>query len=289
MRNKIVLNSPRLQKIKKGRNKVLRKKIAFFVLFLFIIFIAFVFISRWQKLNINNIQITGNKVIESKTLEEIVKKDISGYYLWVIPKTNFIFYPKNQIKKELSVKFKRIKDISISTENLNTLKVDLTERTALYTYCGANLDAELFSQEKCYFLDKEGYIFDEAPFFSGEIYTKFYGTTDINSENNPSDSYFFKTDFQKLISLKETLGKMGIKSVIFYLQDDGNVNVYLTSKSQQLGPKIILKLDSDFDKAIENLQSILATEPLQTDFKTKYNSLLYIDLRFGNKVYYKFK
>ena len=65
--------------------------------------------------------------------------------------------------------------------------------------------------------------------------------------------------------------------------------MFLSSSTSQMGPEIIFKADSDFNQIIENLQSVLTTEPLQTEFKTKYSSLLYIDLRFGNKVYYKFK
>jgi len=38
----------------------------------------------------------------------------------------------------------------------------------------------------------------------------------------------------------------------------------------------------------ENLDTALNTEPLKSDFKKKYSSLEYIDLRFGNKVYSKF-
>ena len=49
------------------------------------------------------------------------------------------------------------------------------------------------------------------------------------------------------------------------------------------------KMTSDFQKIAENLQAALATEPLRSDFKNKYSSLLYLDLRYGNKVYFKFK
>jgi len=73
------------------------------------------------------------------------------------------------------------------------------------------------------------------------------------------------------------------------VQEDGDVKLYLSSFTSKMGPEIIFKADSNFEKIIENLQSVLSTEPLQSDFKNKYSSLLYIDLRFGNKVYYKFK
>ena len=62
----------------------------------------------------------------------------------------------------------------------------------------------------------------------------------------------------------------------------------LSSRTKQIKSYICVGLDSDFEKLAENLQAALMTEPLQSDFKNKFSSLLYIDLRFGNKVYYKF-
>jgi len=283
---KSVLSSPRLLELKNKKRRVFLKRIFLWFFLLILILVGLSFLSKWQKLNINNIQISGNKVIETKMIEDVVKEKIAGNYLWIFPKTNFLFYPKGEIRKELAEKFKRLKDISISVQNLQTLNISLNERTALYTYCGlapAELDDK---NQKCYFLDDSGFIFDEAPYFSGEVYQKFYGLID---SNDPSGSYFFAPNFAKLISFKETLEKIGMKPVVFFVENSGDIKIFLTSTTAQLGPFINLKADADFDQLIENLQSILATEPLQTEFKTKYSSLLYIDLRFGNKVYYKFK
>ncbi|MEK7060027.1 MAG: hypothetical protein AAB970_00185 [Patescibacteria group bacterium] len=277
---KSVLNSPRFLELKKKKRKIFIKKILFLICFFILILVGLSFLSKWEYININNIQITGNKVIETKMIESVVKEKIAGNHLWFFPKTNFLLYPRGEIKKELADKFKRLKDISLNIQNFKTLNISLTERTALYTYCGlapAELDA---SNQKCYFVDNSGYIFDEAPYFSGEVYLKFYGKT---------DSYFFQPNFNKLISFKETLQKIGVKPVVFFVEDNGDMKVFLSSTTSQLGPFINLKADTDFNQVIENLQSVLTTEPLKTEFKTKYSSLLYIDLRFGNKVYYKLK
>ena len=258
-----------------------------------LILVGLSFLSKWQRINIDNIQISGNKVVETKMIEDVVKEKLAGNYLWFFPRTNFLLYPKGEIEKELAMRFKRLKDISFSVKNLKTLDISLTERTALYTYCGAQLPELNSSQQNCYFMDDSGYIFDKAPFFSGEIYLKFYGTTSVGSptpETDPSGSYFFQPNFTKLISFKENLKKIGLKPIVFFIQDDGDINMFLSSSSaSQMGPEIMFKADSDFEKVAENLQTVLTTEPLQTDFKNKYSSLLYIDLRFGNKVYYKFK
>ncbi len=282
---KSVLNSPRLLKIKKEKHKILYKKILFLTLFLATIFIGLAFLSRWGEFNISNIEITGNKVIETEAIKNIVKDKTFGYYFYFFPKSNFLLYPKGEIINELTLRFKRLKNISLNTSNSKTLNVSLVERTALYTYCGEQLEEKMdtntketnSNDEKCYFMDESGYVFDEAPYFSGEVYLKFYGKTNIPY-------------FTKLISFKNTLEKIGVKPAIFNILDNGDIEIYLSSSlKSQMGPKIIFKADSDFEQVLENLQSVLTTEPLQTDFKNKYSSLLYIDLRFGNKVYYKFK
>ena len=54
-------------------------------------------------------------------------------------------------------------------------------------------------------------------------------------------------------------------------------------------PKIILNNDSDLIKMAENFQASVTTDPLQTELKEKYDLLEYIDLRFGNRVYYRFR
>ena len=289
-----VLNSPRLLKLDKKRRKIFLKKFSIFMLGLLVILFCLAYISRIKKLNISEIKISGNKIIDTQTIKEAVEKKISEKYLWFFPKTNIFFYPKNDIKNELSDEFKRLKDIELSVGEGGVLHVSLIERKALYTWCGEKIDLGdelVFENEilinKCYFLDESGYIFDEAPYFSGEVYFKFYGKLEAGS---PPGSFFSETNFMNLISLKETLENMKLKPVALYIMDNGTTKIYLSNESPlSMGPEIIFKSDADFQKVTENLQAALATEPLQSNFKNKYSSLLYIDLQFGNKVYYKFR
>lgn len=280
MHRRNVLNSPRLLELKKRRRRVFLNKIIFCLVGLIIILVALSFLSRLDKLNIQDVEISGNKVLDGDVLKRAVEGDISGSYLWLFPKTNIFFYPENAIEKDLNNKFKRIKDISIRLKDRKTLEVVLTERKPLYTWCGAAMPTTPDASQKCYFLDDDGFIFDEAPYFSGEVYFKFYGPAQAGS-------YFLAQNFKQLISLKETLESMKLKPVVLDAENQ-DVKIFL-SATQTSTPEIIFKLDADYQKIAENLQAALATEPLKIDFNKKYSSLLYIDLRFGNKVYYKFR
>ena len=192
-----------------------------------------------------------------------------------------MFYPKNSIKKELRNEFKRLKNINLFIKDKRILEVSVTEREALYTWCGENLpeDGTMKEEQTCYFMDENGYVFDEAPYFSGNVYFRFFGSL--------SESYFTPGIFAKIISFKDFLSK--IDPVSLYLKTDEDIEIYL--KSNRLppdAPKIIFKKDFNLEKLSENLEAALSTEPLLSDFKNKRSSLLYIDLRYGNKVYFKF-
>ena len=81
---------------------------------------------------------------------------------------------------------------------------------------------------------------------------------------------------------------MRLKPTNFWLDENKDGNISLSSEPMK-GPRIIFNLDTDYQKMAENLQSALDTDPLRTDYKYKFDSLDYINLSFGNKVYYKFK
>lgn len=295
MQKRNVLNSPRLLELKKQRQKALLGKVLLFIFVFSIVIFCLAYISRMAGLNISSVEITGNKIVDTETIKTIVGKEIQGKYLWFFPKTNVLFYPKNNIKNELSAKFKRLQDIDFSIRDGRVLIVSMDERVGLYTWCGITLPTQTdltksnTNEQRCYFLDKNGYIFDEAPYFSGEVYFKFYGETVLDNDGIPSGSYFAPDTFNKLILFKETIETLGLKPVASYIESNGDIKILLARKTSAKGPEIIFKANADFQKLAENLQTALTTEPLQSNFDKKYSSLLYIDLRYGNKVYYKFK
>ncbi|MFA6524026.1 MAG: hypothetical protein WC264_00765 [Candidatus Paceibacterota bacterium] len=288
MQKRNVLNSKHLEELKRKKRRILRNKIIFFVIIFIIFLTGLIFLSRWENININTIRVLENKVVETKDIVNIIHSKIDGHYLGLFPKTNFILLPNRAIKNELHSKFKRLKDIKIDTTDTNTLEITVSEYNGKYTWCGNDIPLDESPEEnKCYFMDENGYIFDEAIYFSGNVYFKFFGKIKDDTEN-PIGSYFLPENFTQIISFVDNLKQMGIKLSSLLTKEDGDIEIYLKPNNSVNIPKIIFKSTSDFNKVAENLQSVLTTEPFQSDFKNKYSSLLYIDLRFGNKVYYKF-
>lgn len=284
MARKNVLNSPRLLELRRRRRRSFLFKVfsSFFALLVFLG--ALSYIARINKLNISKIEIAGNKVIDTGLITAVAADNLKGDYFWLLPKSNFLLFPKGTIITELKQKYKRLKDIKLEIKSPQTLSITLTERQGKYTWCGTELPAPEIKTEEytCYFMDSDGYIFDEAPRFSGDVYFRFFGKA--------SAGYFSPDNFQKIASFREILSSLGMKPSSLYLRSDGDIEVYLSSNLLPPdAPKVIFKSDFDLAKLSENLESAMDTEPLRSDFKNKYSSLQYIDLRFGNKVYFKFQ
>ena len=80
----------------------------------------------------------------------------------------------------------------------------MTEREALYTWCGDVLP-EVNDSEQNVFLDKEGYIFDEAPYFSEKFILNFmaYRTLDVQRPRL-RESIFLQITFRNLSLLSKS-------------------------------------------------------------------------------------
>ncbi len=285
-----VLKTPHLEELKKKRRRATRNKILLCV-FGFLIFVTGLsFLSKISSLSIKSVEIRGANILDPQSIKDNVNLALNGNYFYLFSKHNVFLYPEKKIKKQLS-SIPRIKSFNVYKENFSNLVVDITERENKYTWCGNDIPADNSNPKdnKCYFMDNAGYIFDEAPYFSGNVYFRFFGKIK-QSIDNPSGSYFMPDSFEKITSFKNTLEGMNIKLSAFLAKEDGDMEFYLSSDPVLTNaPKIIFKSDADFEKLAENLQAVMTVEPLKSYFDKKGPSLLYIDLRFGNKVYYKFQ
>lgn len=276
--------SSHVEELKKRRRKIFKIKVIIFSILFLLFLVGLYFLSKWNEVNINKIEITGNKVLETQALEQLVQREISGKYLWLFPKTNFVLLPRSKIKKELSSTFRRIETISFDLSDSKTLKIEISERKPVYTWCGETIPDKTVRLEdhKCDFMDDKGYVFDQAPYFSGNAYFKFYG---------PTEGYYYGGEnFSNYILFISNLKHIGINPVSMLLKPENEVDMYLSSNIPAPdAPKIIFNSEVDYLKIYQNLEAAIKTDPLKTEFKEKYPLLLYLDLRFNNKVYYKFK
>lgn len=233
------------------------------------------YLSRLNGITISNIVIKGNSSTSSDSIEKIVKNQLAGNYLFILPKENSIIYPRSDIREEILVQIKRISEVSLEVESLTTLNVEVFERSPDAAWCKT-----ASGKEKCFFMDSSGFIYSEAPEFSGSVFLKYYG----NLSGDPVGKRFLpEEEFGKLADFLGLVKKINLDIASVSIDQFGDIEASIKGDG-----KLIFNKDQDFSKLVDDLNSILSDESFQTELESGSN-LDYIDLRFGNKVYFQFK
>jgi hypothetical protein len=272
------------------RKRKKAKRMALFVfLTLLLVVGGVVYVSRIPSLKISSIEVVGNKVIDSNDVKDTVTQTLSGKYFFVFPKDNFLIYPSRELLGILETTFPRAEYINPKLEG-QKLVIEMKERGGRFLWCG-DVPTDKDVDEQCYFTDGRGYIFDKAPYFSDNVYLKIYGTRVSSIEEIIGSKILSEEDFKNVVNLRAILYENDMHATILYLKEDGDYEFWLSRPSNESSdrPKIFFSKKSDFSEIASNLISALENEPLKTDFKEKYSSLLYLDARFDNKVFFKFK
>ena len=284
---KHIKEMPNMQKLLHKRRRVHRiVRIVVTVLSIALVVGVFIFLHD-RRMQIYTIDISGNQVTDTTAIVTDVQNSLSGSYLHIVPKTSIFFYPKNKVIANLQKDFPRFDSIEVSLINKNTLSVRVVEERGTALWCGQ--DAEILDfKAPCYFTDPTGQIIDTAPYYSGNVYVRFYGGTISATETNPLGKRFVDEDlYKKLLTFSDNIASLGfpIKAIRitggtddFFILDLGNSNTAFVQ----------FHSTDDFDTLYSNLKLALGKTELADQISADRSNLQYFDLRFTNKVYYRF-
>lgn len=222
--------------------------------------------SHLQQLAIADVSVTGVQQLSSESLTGKVEEqlDQTGFHLF--SRKNMFLYPKSAIESDLTAQFPRIKEVSVARESLlaAALVVAVEERKPYATWCSAS----------CYVFDSHGFVFAEKTETPEKAYV-FYGGL---LPTDPIGQTFLQGRLPMMVSFLDSLASAGFPAESLAVDNEKDFTVTLSS-----GQKIHASFDVPPADIIRNLTTALEAEGM----KGKFESLEYIDLRFGNRVYYK--
>ena len=267
----------------KKKKVMLRRWIFSGVIILIIIAIP-ILILRISGLRVDTVEVAGANVLDSKRLVEVVESRLGENYLWVIPKNSFFLLPRRGIKKTLQQEFPRIKSIGLNLLDTETLVVNIEERTPLALYCKEVVDSTNVSD--CYFMDEEGFVFSEAPYFSGDVYLVF--SIRMGSEDLLGQNFLTPLEFENLLRFIESVREYGVHTRIleFVPETPSGQGKYVLHFSN--GGQIFWYSNDDLTLVESGLKSLLLSDAVgeKEDFLKQVE---YIDLTIPNKVYWRLK
>ena len=217
-------------------------------------------------LRINQIQINGFEMIDEQEFRQVVDKQLGSLRYYLLPQNNFLLLSKAKLANEISAKYDLDKlEIDRSWKSLN---ITIEERVSFLI---------VYNKQSFYFADKNGIVTREITKDAvGEYWYRFpilnIGDKNVNIGNEVTSAKI--VDF--LLRLNEKIINNQLEINGYELREGEEIN--LVSRA---GWRAYFDVNTNLDTSVENLFLVL-NEKVEDQ-----NTLEYIDLRFGNKVFYK--
>lgn len=230
--------------------------------------------SHVGRLAIVDVKVTG---IQELAVEDVVRTAHSELFrdsFEFFSRKNMFLYPKGTIEKKLATEFPRIRTVEVKREALlaQSVLISIEERRPFATWCSGT------SFSNCFVMDREGYLFAER---TGEnLETNYIFRGALSQGIEPIGQTFLLGRLEKITELLAYLAQNGYSAEGISIQNDKDFEAPLLR-----GPVLRIPFDTDPGALVKNMELALESEALKADF----SSIDYLDLRFGNRVYFKMK
>lgn len=236
---------------------------------------------RKKEFQVTEVKVLGAQSIDGSDVASVVKASLAGNRWVVIPCSNALLVSKMSLRSELLTKVPTLADASIQFQGKNTLVVTIVEKDPRYVWCDG---------ETCFFVDNQGVLYADAPFFSDGVYVIF-SRGGVDMTHPAGTSYLPPEGMRALEQILEHLKQYPVQVLGVDIRPDGDMAIRMNSlKGVAVNPQaFILVTKTDTVQTIHDaLNLIMGDKGFVDTLKLKGDKLEYIDLRFPGKIYYKF-
>lgn len=250
------------------RNKKLRKiKIAAAFVLPVLLLIATSFVSRVSSLQISSVEVSGEQTIGKDDIVNATLESISGNKFFIFPKTNIFLVNESSLAAVLSREFPRVENINVEKNADGVIKIKIKEREAVASWCG---------EPGCYLVDINGLLYSPV---NNEFES--FGKIVLRGvlEGDPSMKYFQSREIlASYLNAVSLLKQSNIETYSINVESRDKATIETSVGNIFIDPESV-----DLKESIENA-ILVVSNGVANSGQTKFE---YIDVRFGNKVFYK--
>ncbi|MBL7156516.1 MAG: FtsQ-type POTRA domain-containing protein [Candidatus Pacebacteria bacterium] len=259
----------------KKRKSFLKRKSFWIFVFSFLLGGAFVYALFFSGIfQVKEIKVSGNQKVLSEKLYDFIEPQVEKNLIVSKVKNIFLINAKN-IENNILKSFSEIGQASLKRKFPNTLILEIIERKTLAIFCSIlKQESEDSNVNNCFRVDNNGIAFERADANENQDLTVYFEKNNISL----GEKVINEKNLQAISDIKKGLKeKLQININSFSILEE-KLNV-ITSQ----GYEIFFNLQNNISDQIFNLELVLKEKISQEDMK----NLEYIDLRFGNKVYFR--
>ena len=234
-----------------------------------------IYLVRAPFLRIAEVRIAGAHAVSASAIEAVVREEISGNEWLVIPRDNLLFVSASRIRERVAREFGGIADIQVSREFPKRLGITVSERDLWGVACDALPRGG--ASGRCFYLDRNGATYEEVSGVSGWLLPVIFLSRAVPEGPGavPSELIaLFDRSRDALGGIREELLSMAVATAT-----PGDVRLRVAK-----GWEVWVASDREPAEWAKILQTLLEEE-----IGGREGRLDYIDLRFGSKVFYKFR
>src|SRR3989338_8939390 len=224
---------------------------------------------------IKNINIEGASEITQKQINKLLETTFNSKRFLILKQNKITNFPSAEFEKKLLFEIPKMKIASVETKSSGSLIIKVEERQQEGIWCAYG-SAEILP--KCYFYDTEGVIYEEAPNSIRGSLIKIIKDGRI-SEAQLGSAVVDKILLEYIDNLIEILEVAHERPNYIFIKNNNDVYAGFSA-----GWEAQFSRDRDLLESVENLILILEEE-----IGSRINELEYIDLRLGNKAFYKWQ
>lgn len=217
-------------------------------------------------LRINNIEVQGTDMIRQDEFRQTVENRLNDWRWYLFPQRNLLLMSKSKLSRGITEKY-----------SLNSLKIDRGWKSIKIIIEERASHIIVFNNQNFYFLNQDGAINRQISKQEAEQYWDRFPVLNIGERNvNIGDEIASKEIAEFILKLDEEIRNSSLDIHGYELREEEELS--LVAKA---GWRAYFDINTDIKLSVENLILVL-------DEKVDNQSNLeYIDLRFGNKVFYK--
>ncbi len=233
-----------------------------------------------SSLQIKDVAVSGARTLSPRTVEAFVSDRLTGEYWYVFSKSNIFLYPRQKIAADLIKEYPVLASADVHASDFHTVAINLVEREPRALLCSQD--------NRCLFMDENGVAYTDAPTFSEPVYLSYYGsTTHSTSSGQAGDTlpkqFLTPPEFQALSALVDAIAQKlpGEKVAAVTVDEVKDVRVRFAD-----GFTLMFALVDQGGDVFERLTLAMTSGPMAA---RKLGDFQYLDLRFGDKLYYKLR
>jgi cell division septal protein FtsQ len=272
---------------KRERTRVVLRGLLYLVMIVGVV-AAGVYALHRPELRIQQVFVNNTGVIPNDTVASAIRAMMHDSYLHLIPKDSTFFLSTTQIANELRTAFPRIAQVTVQRTGMEGLNVNVDEREPAALWCGDVVPpiASSFGavQEKgreevwgnCYLVDAGGFIYAEAPVYTGNTFPRYYGS--LEHAEPTGQNILVSDEFSRFQNLFVGLAHQEPTLAAVLIVDERDIELYLDG-----GIRLLALRAEVPDTIIRRVITLFSTKSL-----TPGKPIEYIDMRFDNKVFVKY-